>query len=82
MARAICRCSLNADTSNVTGNEVRSQLEEAGFDRLGTASTECDDALEADLFNALRDLLDVLGRRPGGGKLDHLWVYLDDPRLG
>jgi hypothetical protein len=78
MARAIIRYSLDGDASNQTGNEARSILEGAGFDRIGTASFEgdCD---QAAMLATLEQLIDVLRRAPGGGTLDHLWVYVDVP---
>ncbi len=79
MARAIIRWSVNGERSNQTGNEVVGRLQQAGFERVGTASYEVDGAPMRHLVAALRDALDVLERPIGGGRLDHLWVYVDNP---
>jgi hypothetical protein len=31
---------------------------------------------------ALQAVLEVCQRPLGGGQLDHLWIYIDDPQLG
>lgn len=80
MARAIVRYSINGEQTNVTGNAARKHLEAGGFDRLGTASFEADGANQGALVLALRQLLEILEDPPGGGWLDHLWIYLDDPQ--
>ncbi len=79
MARAIVRYSINGESSNITGNAARGALwEHGGFERSGTASFDADGPQE-DLVTALRALLEVLDEMPGGGTLDHLWIYLDEP---
>jgi hypothetical protein len=79
MARAIVRYSINGETSNVTGNAARMLLQNQAFDRLGTASFEADGPPQHDLLDTLRNLLVILENPPGGGSLDHLWIYLDEP---
>jgi hypothetical protein len=74
MARAIVRYSISGEQSNITGNAARGAL--ADFDKPGTALYEAEGS-PADLIAALRDLLDVLEDPPGGGEVDHLWIYFD-----
>lgn len=77
MARAIIRWSINEDTSNVTGNAVTEILKSANADKLGTALYEVSGASKDDLFDTLERVLAVLRTPPGGGPVDHLWVYAD-----
>jgi len=79
MARAIVRYSINGEQTNATGNAVRKLLQDAGFDRVGTASFEAFGPPQPILVAALRDALDILENPLGGGELDHLWLYVDDP---
>ena len=79
MARAIIRYSLDSDASNATGNQIRTDLEAAGFEKIGTASFEAWGIAQGDALNALDALFETLKNPPGGGNLDHLWVYFDDP---
>jgi hypothetical protein len=76
VARATVRYSFDGETTNVSGTRARTQLEGNGFSRLGTASLEAYGDVP-DLVAALRELLDVLENPPGGGTLDHAWIYLD-----
>lgn len=70
---------MNDEGSNTTGNAARARLEDAGFERQGrTAALESDDLDVPTIMDALRDLLDILESPPGGGTLDHLWIYVDD----
>jgi hypothetical protein len=79
MARAIVRYSVSGEASNATGNQVRGILEAVGFERRGrTAALEVDGAALPDIFQAIRDALDLLEAPPGGGTLDHVWVYVDE----
>jgi hypothetical protein len=78
-ARAIVRYSINGETSNVTGNEAAKVLKDAGFDRIGTASWEGDIPDQGAVVDALQKLVTILRDPPGGGRLDHLWIYLDHP---
>ena len=79
MARAIVRFSINGEQSNVTGNQIRTLLENNGFDRVGTASYDADEMGTDQIVAALGELLQVLENPPGGGHLDHLWIYVDTP---
>jgi hypothetical protein len=78
-ARAIVRYSINDEKSNVTGNQASQILEDAGFAKIGTASFEADVPDQEALVDALSRLLVILRNPPGGGRLDHLWIYLDHP---
>ena len=55
-----------------------------GFTRIGTASFEVPDEPMADLLSILQELLanHLTEPTPGGGRIDHLWVYLDQPPPG
>jgi hypothetical protein len=55
-------------------------LEAHGFDKVGTASFDAADAEIGDVLSGLKALTTLLENPPGGGTLDHLWVYVDDPQ--
>ncbi|HEU0131358.1 MAG TPA: hypothetical protein VFQ85_10265 [Mycobacteriales bacterium] len=77
MARAIIRYSLEKGGPQVRiRGRIRQRLRAAGFRPIGTASWE---AADLDLGNGLDALRDVLAYA-GEGKLDHLWIYVDQPR--
>lgn len=79
MARTIIRYSLDSDASNATGNQIRTDLQAVGFEKIGTASFEVWDIDQDAALNALDELFQTLKNPPGGGKLDHLWIYFDEP---
>lgn len=79
MARAIIRYSINGEASNATGNQVRGRLGEADFEWVGTASFEAEGPDVDELLDALGDVLRTLKSPPGGGTVDHVWIYLDSP---
>lgn len=79
MARAIIRYSVDGERSNRTGNIVDQGLAEAQFDKLGTRTWELTDAPIDHALVAIQDALEVLRNPPGGGTLDHVWVYVDTP---
>ena len=79
MARAIIRFSIDNESSNVTGNQIRDLLQDKGFDKIGTASFDTDGMDTASIVAVLRELLPILETPPGGGRLDHLWIYVDQP---
>jgi len=79
MARAIIRFSIDGETTNVTGNQIRTLLQDNGFDKIGTASYDADGMAAVQIVAVLRELLPILEAPPGGGQLDHLWIYLDQP---
>jgi hypothetical protein len=79
MARAIIRCSLNDDTGSVVRNVIVEKLEEASFTRIGTFAYEVRGADTADVLRKLSRVMALLANPPGSGRLDHLWIYLDQP---
>ncbi len=79
VARAIVRFSLDGDYGSRATNKARKVLEDAGFDKIGTASYEVDGPSQEDIIAALDATLQILRSLPGGATLDHLWVYLDEP---
>lgn len=81
MARMIIRYSLDSDDSTThTASRLMLQGPPARFDKIGTASFEASDVDRDQLLDVLVDLLQNHLRRPrGGGTLDHLWVYFDEP---
>ena len=77
MPRAIIRFSLDGERSNITGNAIRKELEYFGADRIGTGAYELETPdLEA-LIAAMQDTLETLKHPSGGGRVDHIWLYLD-----
>ncbi|MFL6239297.1 MAG: hypothetical protein ACJ735_07415 [Actinomycetes bacterium] len=76
MARAIVRWSVNGEKSNQTGNEVTELLSVFGT-KLGTGAWEVDGLELRPLFELLRRVMDKLANPPGGGSLDHVWIYAD-----
>jgi len=79
MARSLIRFSVNDEQNNATGLAVRATLEGGGFVRIGTGTFEANGPAPHALVATLRAALDQLGQPPGGGVLDHFWVYLDNP---
>ena len=82
MARAIVRWSVSHEGNNQTGNAVAARLREGGFVRVGTACYEAP-LTRAEPYcsqpSAMR--YQILEDRPGGGPLDNVWTYVDDPRV-
>lgn len=78
MARGIVRWSIGGENNNATGLRIRKVLEDAGFDRMGTGTWEADGPPTADVIDAIQDALDLMKHPPGGGQLDHVWIYVDD----
>ncbi|MGP8241342.1 MAG: hypothetical protein ACLQQB_06215 [Solirubrobacteraceae bacterium] len=76
-ARAIVRYSI--DGSSETANRARAalELEPSKFHKVGTGAYEATGPID-ELIPKLRHLLEVLERLPGGGTVDHLWIYLDE----
>lgn len=78
MTRAIVRYSI--DGSSETANRARAALEvNSAFHKVGTGAYEARGPDESEIISRLGHLLEVLKERPGGGRLDHLWIYLDTP---
>lgn len=79
MARGIIRYSIDGEPANATGNQVRKKLEDGGWAKIGTAAFDAIDIDPADLVATLGEVLELLKAPPGGGVLDHLWIYIDSP---
>ena len=78
MARAIIRYSMNGEKSNETGNAVGKILKDAYFVKAGrTACYEADGVSAVEAVKAIKRALDLLATPPGGGRPDHVWVYVD-----
>lgn len=84
--RVILRFSLNQDTNSALRNAIAEELTERGFRRTKTG-TWSDELESPDL--ALRAIWEVTRRLQKPQKfvgrnsrviLDHLWVYVDQPR--
>jgi hypothetical protein len=54
-------------------------LQDNGFDRVGTASYDVEGMNTDSIVEVLQDLLAIFRNPPGGGELDHLWIYVDQP---
>ena len=78
MARAIVRISFDGDYGSPDTTRVRKALEGRGLRKVGTAVYEGLATLDQ-LTAALREVLDVLDDPTADARLDHLWVYLDEP---
>lgn len=78
MARAIVRYSFDGGAKGAR-TKVRNALRSAGFEEVGTASFEVRDAPCADVVEALHEILDIVKEPPAGVRIDHLWIYLDEP---
>ena len=78
MARAIIRYSFDRD-NGTTNTQIRNMLEAKGFDKIGTSSFEADNLPQPSILDALEEVVDLIRVAPGGGTLDHLWVYVDEP---
>jgi hypothetical protein len=74
MARAIIRYSLQSGQIPLR-NQLRYDLEGAGFRRIGTATFEAEDADLPSITAAIADAMSFLG----SARLDNLWVYIDQP---
>lgn len=76
MARAIVRYSFDGVSQNVR-NHIRGYLGDAGFRSTGTGTWEAD-GQPAGLMEALRNVMRLI-EREADGRLDHLWIYVDEP---
>lgn len=79
MARAIFRHSLEAGHVPVR-NQIRTVLEQAGFERIGTGSFEAENLSRHAITAALQQVLAILDDLPDGA-MDHVWIYFDQPEL-
>jgi hypothetical protein len=78
VVRAIVRYSFDGGAKGAR-TKVRKALRAAGFQEVGTASFELRDAPCADIVEALHEVLDIVKDPPAGVRIDHLWIYLDEP---
>ena len=78
MPRTIIRYSINGEGANQTGNSIRVAAAGYGIERVGTGALEGEGSLQ-DMIDTLREVLDNPEKPPGGGEVDHLRVYLDNP---
>lgn len=78
VARLIIRWSIEHEKSNQTGNAIRDIVKPLGFNAVGTASWEGVGDTQS-LLKALTVVIRTLHDMPGGGEVDHVWVYLDNP---
>jgi hypothetical protein len=72
--RAIVRFSM----SDNRGTEPDRRLLDSGFRRIGTRTYEAETCPKDDLFRTLRGFLDAV-ETPSRGRLNHLWIYVDEP---
>lgn len=78
MARAIVRYSFGSDDVQIRNN-VRGELEAAGFKRIGTGSFEAPTDAAESRSALIGALIKALEHAEHAQTLDHLWVYLDEP---
>jgi hypothetical protein len=81
MARAIIRSSFSNETSGTSVGAIAKVLQDAGFKKQGrTACWEAVGVQSVLIWAALDQVMEIcrLPREPQG-RLDHLWVYIDDP---
>lgn len=78
MTRAIVRWSISGEQNNATGLQIRKVLTNAYFARRGTGTWEIDGAPTHHVIDAVQDALELMKNPPGGGNLDHVWIYIDD----
>lgn len=79
MADAIVRWSISLEGDNRTGNEIRGTLESHGFTRSGTGCFRADNIPLSEATQAIAEVMLIASNPPGGGILDHIWTYIDDP---
>ena len=77
MARAIVRWSINGEANGHTHNQVTQALSNNGFSSVGTAAYEAEDAPLDVIHTGIQAVLAILTNPPGGGTLDHIWIYVD-----
>jgi len=83
--RTIVRYSVNGELDNRLGNALRKILEEAGFQRIGTASWEHRNIAIKDFASSMNDFWQTAGNPQAAVgaapavSVDHVWVYTDAP---
>lgn len=79
MARVIIRTAMHEGEPGKTQDAIRKHLRNAcGYETAGRATVEGDGDV-AEIMQQLRTLLEIIEQSPGGGVLDHLWIYVDTP---
>lgn len=70
--KVLVRVSLNQDVSSVIGTELRTILEDAGFERMGTGNFIHEDIARPQLAQVMQDYWARIGQ--GDVQLDHVWI--------
>lgn len=79
VARVIIRTAMHEGKPGKTQQAIRKHLrDDCGYETAGRATVEGDGNV-AEIMQQLRTLLEILEASPGGGVLDHLWIYVDTP---
>lgn len=79
MARVIIRTAMHEGVPGQTQSRIRKHLrEECGYETAGRATVEGSGTVE-EIADQLKQLIDIIANPPGGGTLDHLWIYVDTP---
>lgn len=78
MARAIIRTSINGPSPNSQQAQLRTRLEKAGFQRIGTGAYEGEFPSKREALAALRIAFDFLDAMHPDWDIDHLWSYVDE----
>lgn len=76
MYRATIRYSIDGESSSRTNRAVKKQLQDDGFLPAGTATHELETPSLGAAIGALKGALDTIVDAPGGGALDHVWIYI------
>lgn len=79
MADAIVRWSITGESANQTGNAIRGALEARGFARSGTGCCRATGIPILEATAAIAEVMNIASNPLGGGVVDHIWTYLDDP---
>lgn len=79
MADAIVRWSISGEDANQTGNAIRAALQERGFSRSGTGCFRATGIPVSEATAAIAEVMNIASNPLGGGVLDHIWTYVDDP---
>ena len=79
--RAIVRFSVDGERNGALRNQLAATLERYGFalNPNVTATWEHDNIGEADLSAAMTDFWQRAHNPPGNARLDHFWMYSDNP---
>lgn len=66
------------DRGSAIAAPAEKRLSELGFRRHGLRTYEASGQPQADVFQAIREFLDLLEEPNAPGHVAHLWIYLDD----